>query len=193
MPQSVVAVSSSPDHSFSKPNLAAVRLIAGIGVEGDAHSGELVKHRYLVKRDPTQPNLNQIHLINQELFDAVAERGYTVTPGQLGENITTLGVDLISLPTATVLRIGAEATVELTGLRNPCPQIDGFQDGLLSHLIYRKDGKTVRNCGVMGIVLTGGEVLPGDSITIDLPPVPHRPLRYIVNAHKPHEAAGRDS
>lgn len=186
MSQLVVAVSSSPKHTFSKPNLASITLIAGVGVEGDAHSGELVKHRYLARRDSTQPNLRQVHLIHQELFAPLREQGHRVAAGQLGENITTAGIDLLSLPTGTVLRIGSEATVELTGLRNPCVQIDEFQAGLMKLLRYRdNDGGIVRTGGVMAVVLVGGVVRPGDAITVELPSEPHHPLTYILDSHKP--------
>jgi MOSC domain-containing protein YiiM len=186
MSQSVVAVSSSPEHTFSKPNRASVTLIAGVGVEGDAHSGELIKHRYLVRRDPTQPNLRQVHLIHHELFIRLAQQGHEVTAGQLGENITTRGIGLLSLPAGAVLQIGSEATIELTGLRNPCVQIDEFQDGLMQLLRYRDShGNVVRLGGVMAVVLTGGVVKPGDGITVQLPPKPHHPLTYILDSHNP--------
>ena len=191
MSQSVVAVSSSPKHTFSKSSLPSITLIAGVGVAGDVHSGELIKHRYLVRRDPTQPNLNQVHLIHQELFTLLADKGHHVTAGQLGENITTEGLDLLSLPTGAVLHIGPEASIELTGLRNPCVQINEFQDGLMKLLRYRNsDGNIVRICGVMAVALTGGVVRPGDAITVDLPPEPHQPLAYILNSHEPVRVPG---
>ena len=194
MSHSVVAVSASSAHSFSKPNLPSVRLIAGVGVEGDAHAGELVKHRYLVRRDATQPNLRQVHVIHQELFTLVAEHGHQVGAGDLGENITTHGIDLLSLPTGTVLRLGPEAVIELTGLRNPCVQINEFQDGLMTRLRYRdSDGNIVRIGGVMAVVLGDGIVTPGDEISVELPPEPHRPLRYIVDSHHPERQASRDT
>ena len=186
MSQSVVAVSSCPEHSFSKPNVASITLIAGVGVEGDAHSGVLMKHRFLVRKDPTQPNLRQVHLIQEELFALVAEQGHGVAAGQLGENITTRGIDLLSLPTGAVLQIGSEATIELTGLRNPCVQVE-FQDGLMKLLRYRDgDGSIVRIGGVMAVVLNGGVVRPGDGITVELPSEPHRALGYIVDSHEPN-------
>jgi MOSC domain-containing protein YiiM len=186
MSHSVVAVSAKLEHSFSKPNLTSIRLIAGVGVDGDAHAGELVKHSYLVRRDHTQPNLRQVHLIHQELFTLVAEHGHQVDPGDLGENITTRGLDLLSLPTGTVLRLGPEAAIELTGLRNPCVQINEFQDGLMTLLRYRdSDGNIVRIGGVMAIVLSDGIVAPGDGIVVELPPEPHRPLKYILDSHNP--------
>lgn len=188
MSQSVVAVSSSPEHTFSKPNVASITLIAGVGVEGDAHAGELMKHRYLVRKDPTQPNLRQVHVIHQELLALVAEHGHDVTSGQLGENITTRDIDLLSLPTGAILRIGSDATIELTGLRNPCAQIDGFQDGLMKLLRLRDDDGTVaRIGGVMAIVTKGGVVQPGDGITVELPPEPHHALAYIVDSHNPQQ------
>lgn len=176
----VVAVSSSGEHSFSKPNRESVTLLAGLGVEGDAHAGETVKHRSRVAKDPTQPNLRQIHLIHEELFAEVGEAGFAVKPGELGENITTRGLDLLGLPTGTLLRIGAGAVVEVTGLRNPCPQIDDFQRGLLKRVVGRdEDGKVVRRAGIMGVVRTGGVVRPGDAIGVELPAEPHRPLEMV--------------
>lgn len=191
MEPSVFAVSSSPDHSFSKPNRASIRLVAGIGVAGDAHSGELIKHRYLVGKDATQPNLCQVHLIHTELFDHLASHGHTVAAGDLGENITTASIDLLALPTGTLLRLGPEAVIELTGLRNPCVQIDAFQPGLMRRLRYRdQDGNYVRIAGVMGVVLADGEVQPGDTIAIDRPSEPHVPLVYIANSHTPSRTPG---
>ncbi|MGO1076093.1 MOSC domain-containing protein [Inquilinus sp. CA228] len=176
----VTAVGLSPTHSFSKPLLDAIRLLAGLGVEGDAHLGVTVKHRSRVKVDPTQPNLRQVHLIQGELHDELAAAGFTVVPGDLGENVTTRGIDLLGLPTGAKLRLGAEAVVEITGLRNPCSQIDGFQQGLLKLVVGRDEaGNLVRKAGVMGIVLAGGTVRPGDPIGVELPPEPHRPLERV--------------
>jgi MOSC domain-containing protein YiiM len=176
----ITAVGLSPIHSFSKPALDTIRLLAGLGVEGDAHLGVTVKHRSRVRVDPTQPNLRQVHLIHGELHDELAAAGFTVVPGDLGENVTTRGIDLLGLPTGAKLRLGAEAVVEITGLRNPCIQIDGFQQGLLKHVLGRDEaGKLVRKAGVMGIVLAGGTVRPGDPIGIELPPEPHLPLERV--------------
>lgn len=176
----VVAVSSSPGHTFHKDNLPQIRLLAGLGVEGDAHCGATVKHRSRVAQNPDQPNLRQVHLIHTELFDELMSAGFTVAPGELGENITTHGVDLLSLPVGAQLAIGKSAVVELTGLRNPCAQIDHFQKGLLAAVLGRDDqGQLVRKAGVMGIVLTGGTVRPGDVIRVTLPPEPHQPLERV--------------
>lgn len=176
----VTAVGLSPNHSFSKPLLDTIRLLAGLGVEGDAHLGVTVKHRSRVKIDPTQPNLRQVHLIQGELHDELAAAGFTVAPGDLGENVTTRGIDLLGLPTGAKLRLGPDAVVEITGLRNPCGQIDGFQQGLLKQVLGRDQaGNLVRKAGVMGIVLAGGTVRPGDPIGIELPPEPHRPLERV--------------
>jgi hypothetical protein len=176
----VIAVSCNAKHTFSKPNQPSIHLIEGIGVEGDAHAGKLVKHRYLVGIDRMKPNLRQVHLIQAELFDELNARGYSVGPGQLGENITTSGVDLLSLPTGTKLQIGAEAVIELTALRNPCFQIDIFQKGLLKAVLDQdEEGNIIRKAGVMGIVLVGGEIFPSNSIMIDLPTKPHHPLEYV--------------
>ena len=176
----VVAVSRSADYTFSKPNEAAIRLIEGIGVEGDAHAGKLVKHRHRVKQDPTQPNLRQVHLIHAELLDELNEQGFTVAPGQLGENITTRGLDLLGLPAGAKLAIGNGAVVEITGLRNPCYQLDHFQKGLTAAVLDKDDeGQLIRKAGIMGVVLAGGEVHPGDRIQVNLPPEPHQPLEVV--------------
>ncbi|MEJ2853470.1 MULTISPECIES: MOSC domain-containing protein [unclassified Saccharothrix] len=176
----IEAVSRSGEYTFTKPNEDAIRLVAGLGVEGDVHAGELVKHRSRVRRDPTQPNLRQVHLMHAELHDELNALGHPVTAGALGENITTRGVDLLGLPTGTRLHLGAEAVVEVTGLRNPCPQIDGFSDGLLKHVVGRDaEGNVVRKAGIMSIVLVGGEVRPGDPIRVELPATPHTPLQPV--------------
>lgn len=175
----VIAVSHSKTHTFSKNNQSAIRLIEGLGVDGDAHAGKTVKHRFLVKKDATKPNIRQVHLIHAELLDKLEEKGFTVHPGQLGENITTRGVDLLGLPTDTILKIGEEAVVKITALRNPCKQIDEFQKGLLKEVLYKdEEGNLVRATGVMGIILKGGTVQPGDSIVAELPPEPHQELVY---------------
>ncbi|HEU4327704.1 MAG TPA: MOSC domain-containing protein [Roseiflexaceae bacterium] len=173
----VMAVSSSPTHLFSKSNQGQIELLEGLGVAGDAHMGATVKHRSRVARDPSQPNLRQVHLIHAELHDELLAAGFTVAAGQMGENITTRGVDLLGLPVGTRLHLGTTAVVELTGLRNPCAQIDGFQPGLLAAVLDRDaQGQLVRKAGVMGVVLAGGAVLPGDTIRVELPPPPHSPL-----------------
>ncbi len=176
----VFAVCASDHHGFSKDQKEQIRLLAGLGVEGDAHMGETVKHRSRVRIDPTQPNLRQVHLIHKELFDEVAEQGFTVTQGDLGENITTSGIDLLALPTGTLITIGDEAEVELTGLRNPCQQIENWQPGLLSAVLVKgEDGRLIRKSGVMGIVRKGGLVKPGDRIGVILPAEPHKPLERV--------------
>ncbi|MFG2194012.1 MOSC domain-containing protein [Streptomyces sp. NPDC048639] len=176
----VTAVSRSGAHDFSKPTQDSIRLLARLGVEGDAHLGVTVQHRSRVAQDPTQPNLRQVHLIHEELFSEVAAAGFAVSPGELGENVTTAGIDLLALPVGTLLRLGDAAVIEVTGLRNPCLQIDMFQDGLLKQVVGRdEDGGVVRKAGIMGIVVTGGEVRPGDSIAVDLPAEPHRPLERV--------------
>ncbi len=173
----VMAVSRSGRHTFSKSTQASIRLLAGLGVEGDAHMGERVKHRSHVRRDPTQPNLRQVHLMHAELFDELQAKGFEVAAGQMGENITTQGIDLLGLPIGARLHIGENAVVEVTGLRNPCAQLDTFQPGLMAAVLdHDAEGNLVRKSGVMGIVIAGGEVRPGDSIQVELPPKPHRPL-----------------
>ncbi len=139
-----------------------------------------MQHRSRVAQDPTQPNLRQVHLIHEELFAEVAAAGHEVTPGQLGENVTTRGIDLLALPVGALLRLGGEAVVEVTGLRNPCLQIDAFQSGLLKRVVGRgEDGRLIRKAGVMGVVLAGGEVRPGDPVAVELPAGPHRPLERV--------------
>ncbi|MFJ9907330.1 MOSC domain-containing protein [Streptomyces sp. NPDC101152] len=177
---SVSAVSSNGTYSFTKPNRESVRLLEGLGVEGDVHAGTTVKHRSRVARDPSQPNLRQVHLIHEELFEEVREAGFAVAPGELGENVTTRGIDLLGLPVGTLLRLGDEAVVEVTGLRNPCLQIDNFQGGLLKQVVGRDaDGSLRRRAGIMSVVVRGGVVRPGDPVEVELPDGPHRPLGVV--------------
>jgi MOSC domain-containing protein YiiM len=177
MSELVTAVSSNGEYSFTKPNRDSIRLLAGLGVEGDVHAGVTVRHRSRVAQDPTQPNLRQVHLMHEELFAEVGEAGFEVAPGELGENITTRGIDLLGLPVGTLLRIGDTAVLEVTGLRNPCIQIDSFQDGLLKRVVGRDEaGNVVHKAGVMSVVREGGVVRPGDTIEAELPTGPHRPL-----------------
>ena len=180
MPANIVAVSRSDSHSFSKENQSSIRLIEGLGVEDDAHQGVTVQHLSRIARDPTQPNLRQVHLIHAELHDELAAAGFEVRAGDLGENITTRGIPLLELPLGTRLRLGASAVVEITGLRNPCVQIDRFRPGLLGNVVGRDESGAVwRKTGIMSVVITGGEVRPGDAIEVDLPPEPHRPLEVV--------------
>ena len=180
MSGSVIAVSCQAVHSISKPNVDAIRLQAGLGVEGDAHMGVTVKHRSRVARDPTQPNLRQVHLLHSELHDELRDTGFLVAPGQMGENITTKGIELLALPTGARLHLGRSAVVEVTGLRNPCTQLDGIHAGLMAATLGRDErGELVRRAGIMGIVLAGGEVRPGDGIAVESPPPPHRALQPV--------------
>jgi MOSC domain-containing protein YiiM len=173
----VTAVSLNPAHTFSKQRCPAIHLLAGFGVEGDAHAGAQVQHRSRVARNPQQPNLRQVHLIHAELHDALCAAGFRVGAGDMGENITTRGVDLLALPVGARLHIGAGAVVEITGLRNPCAQLDHFQPGLLAAVLHRDaNGNLIRKAGVMGIVLASGDVRPNDPIRVELPPLPHQPL-----------------
>jgi MOSC domain-containing protein YiiM len=176
----VAAVSRAADHTFSKPNEDRIRLLAGLGVEGDAHLGRTVQHRSRVARDPTQPNLRQVHLIHAELHDALRAHGFDVTPGVIGENVTTRGIDLLGLPVGARLALGAEAVVEITGLRNPCVQLDRFQPGLMAAVLDRDaEGDLVRMAGVMAVVVTSGDVRPGDGISVELPLPPHARLEPV--------------
>lgn len=173
----VVAVSLLGKHRLSKDNALSIRLIRGQGVEGDAHCGETVKHRSRVRKDPSAPNLRQVHLIHSELLDELEGKGFTVRPGEMGENVTTAGVDLLSLPCGARLRLGESALIELTGLRNPCGQLNAFQDGLTAALLDRDAASNlVRKAGVMAIVIESGDVRPYDRIAVELPRPPHAPL-----------------
>jgi MOSC domain-containing protein YiiM len=173
----VIAVCRSATHSVAKPVQASIRLVAGIGVDGDAHAGATVKHRSRVAADPTQPNLRQVHLMHAELHDELCAAGFALAPGQMGENVTTRGIDLLALPAGTRLHLGDAAVVEVTGLRNPCTQLDGIQPGLMAATLGRDaEGKLVRKAGVMAVVVTGGTVRPDDPIRVELPPPPHHTL-----------------
>ncbi len=173
----VIAVSLDRGHHFSKTNALAIRLIEGLGVDGDAHAGVTVKHRSRVRRDPSQPNLRQVHLVHRELFDELRDKGFAIAPGDVGENVTTSGVDLLALPRGTRLKLGASAVVEVTGLRNPCTQLNTFRDGLMDAVLDKDtDGNLIRKAGIMSIVIAGGEVRPGDAITVELPSLPHQAL-----------------
>ncbi len=180
----VVAVHRSPDYQFSKDTTDGITLLAGLGVEGDAHLGATVQHRSRVAKDPSQPNLRQVHLVMSELLDEVRAAGHEIREGQLGENITTTGVDLIGLPVGSVLRIGDDALVALTGLRNPCKQIRDVGDGVLKMMFvdgdaYGRPGEQVGRTGVMGVVLAGGTVTAGDAIDIRFPAGPHTPMQRV--------------
>jgi hypothetical protein len=180
MNATVVSVHRSAKHTFSKPAEASIHLIAGIGVEGDAHSGATVKHRSRVARDPNQPNLRQVHLIHAELHDGLNDGSFSLKPGDMGENVTTRGVDLLGLPTGARLHLGESAVVEVTGLRNPCAQLDRFQDGLMVACLDRDaEGGLVRKAGVMGIVIASGDVRAGDAIRVELPVGELRPLEVV--------------
>lgn len=176
----VMAVSRSATHSLIKDNQSAIRLLEGLGIESDAHAGTTVKHRSRVARDPYQPNLRQVHLIHAELHHELNNTGFNVSAGQMGENITTQGIDLLGLPTGTRLRLGDEAIIEVTGLRNPCAQLNQIQAGLLAAVLNRDEqGKLIRKAGIMAVVIASGLVRPGDAIIIELPPTPHHPLEPV--------------
>ena len=176
----IIAVSTSSTHTFSKKTATHVTLLKGLGVEGDAHCGVTVKHRSRVAIDPSQPNLRQVHLIQSELFDELSDQSFSLSAGDLGENLTTRGLDLLALPAGTKLHLGARAIVVLTGLRNPCAQIDHFQSGLLKAVLgWSPEGKLIRKTGVMSIVERGGPVAVDDDITVTLPPPPYRELDVV--------------
>ncbi len=175
----VIAVSRAPRHRLGKDNQDRIRLLAGLGVEGDAHAGPTVRHRSRRRWNPTQPNLRQVHLMHAELHDELRARGFDVGPGVMGENVTTRGVDLLGLPAGARLALGDEAVVQVTGLRNPCVQLERFQPGLMGAVLDRDEGGLVRRSGVMAVVLRGGDVRPGASISVELPPPPHARLRPV--------------
>jgi MOSC domain-containing protein YiiM len=176
----VVAVARDEAHRFGKPTADAITLRAGLGVEGDAHAGGTVQHRSRVRRDPTAPNLRQVHLVAAELLDELVAGGFDVRPGAIGENVTTRGVDLLGLATGTVLRLGDEALLGVTGLRNPCVQLDRFRPGLQRAVLDRDEqGNLIRRAGVMAVVLRDGVVRPGDPIELAPPPGPPAPLQPV--------------
>lgn len=180
MPGIVEAVSQRGGHHFSKQPRMWINLLAGLGVEGDGHAGTTVQHRSRAARDPTQPNLRQVHLLHRELLDELEAQGFVIGPGDIGENILTRQVDLLGLPTGAVLHIGDTARVRLTGLRNPCIQLDRFRPGLMAATLDRDaSGNLIRKAGVMAVVLAGGEVRPGDPVEVVPPPEPHQPLRPV--------------
>lgn len=173
----VIAVACSAGHGFSKPCQEAITLVAGLGVAGDAHAGVTVQHRSRLASTPDAPNLRQVHLLHAELFDELEPQGFVLAPGDIGENLLTRGINLLGLPNATRLQIGADAELEITGLRNPCHQLDRFRPGLMAATLARGvDGSLVRKAGVMAIVITGGGVRPDDPIRVALPPQPYQPL-----------------
>jgi len=175
----VVAVSSNSKHLFSKNNRLSIKLVEGLGVEGDAHFGSTVKHRSRVAQNPNQPNLRQVHLIHSELFEDLKDQ-FTIEPGQMGENITTIGINLLDLPTDTLIYIGTTAIIKVTGLRNPCAQIDNFKPGLLKAVLDKDaEGNLIRKAGIMGVILQSGEVKPGDSISIKMPSKPYKKLERV--------------
>jgi len=176
----VHSLSISPQHTFSKALTQQVEVIKGIGLKGDAHAGIKVKHRSRVAKDPNQPNLRQVHLIHLELLKALAKKGYKVNPGDLGENITTVGIPLLDLPKDTILNIGTTVAIQITGLRNPCHQIDKFQKGLLKEVVGKNDtGDIIRMAGIMAIVLEGGTITINDEILVKLPAEPHQKLERV--------------
>lgn len=176
----VICVAAHSRHAFSKTPAEQIHVLQGLGVEGDAHCGVTVKHRSRVAANPDQPNLRQVHLFAAEMLDELSERGFSVQPADLAENITTRGIDLIDLPLGTCLQIGESLRLEVTGLRNPCKQIENFQKGLMQAVLsHDEEGKLLLRAGVMAIVLEGGIARIGDKISVDLPPLPHRKLERI--------------
>ena len=174
---SILAVHRSPTHSFTKHPQSSIQLLAGFGVEGDAHCGATVRHRYLVRRNPAAANRMQVHLLTAEFLAELASATggpSPILPGEFGENITTRNLDLVALPLRTRLLLGREAVIELTGLRSPCRQMNTLRPGLMNAAF--QPGTRVPRAGVMAIVLVGGLLCPADPITVELPPLPHQPL-----------------
>ena len=169
----VVAVHQSAEYTFTKPTVEAIELVAGLGVAGDVHAGSTIRHRSRVARDPSQPNHRQVHLIHGELLDELATLGFAITPGAMGENVTTRGINLLGLSRGTLLQLGSDAIVEVTGLRNPCAQLDALVPGLMAAVLDRADdGALVRKAGIMGVVLASGDVRAGDHIAVIAPAGP---------------------
>ena len=165
---------------MSKPTCDVIQLLTGLGVAGDAHMGKTVKHRSRVAKDPSQPNLRQVHLIPAELHDVLQTKGFFVEPGQMGENITTKGLYLLGLPKGTQLMIGKEAVIEITGLRNPCNQLNGIQDGLMQAVLSRDENNELfRKSGIMGVVIKAGTLKIGDEIKVKLPSLPFKQLERV--------------
>lgn len=176
----VEAVSKSPTHTLIKKNENQITLLKGLGVEGDAHQGFTVKHRSRVIKDPTTPNIRQVHLMPVELFEELAQKGINVNSGEMGENITTSGIDLINLPLHTILKIGPETKIQITGLRNPCSQLNKINDQLLKAVLQKdEDGTIIRKAGIMSVVLKGGKINVGDTIEIEFPEKPHKNLEPV--------------
>lgn len=180
MTATIIGLARDSEHRFSKQPCSTLRLVAGLGVEGDSHAGVLVQHLSRMAKDPMTLNLRQVHLIHAELFDELAAQGFTVGPAQMGENVTTRGIDLLGLSGGTRLRLGAEAVIEITGLRNPCHQINGLAPGLMQAVLdHADDGSLVRKSGVMAVVITGGTVMVGDAIQLESLPLAHEPLEPV--------------
>jgi len=166
----VIAVAAKPEPGVGKVLREVITLVAGHGVEGDYHAGPFVRHRSRAARAPDLPNRRQVHLIHAELFDEVAALGIDVRPGQMGENITTRGLALMDLSPGTRLHLGSIAVVEITGCRNPCNQLDAIDPRLLPEVARKAaDGTIARRAGIMGIVVQGGPVRPGDPIHVEVP------------------------
>jgi hypothetical protein len=176
----VVAVHRSATYSFTKPTVDKIELVAGVGVADDVHAGATIRHRSRVVRDPTQPNLRQVHLIHGELHDELVGAGFAIAPGAMGENLTTRGIDLLGLSRGTILHLGALAVVEVTGLRNPCAQLDALQPGLMAAVLDRDpNGRLLRKAGIMGVVVVGGTVASGDAIVAVTPAGRFQPLEPV--------------
>lgn len=179
----VLSVSSSQTHSFSKPPVPGITLIANHGVKGDCHAGKTTQHRSSLQVHPPTPNLRQVHLIAIENLKKIASHLTTVdsaallTPGALGQNITLEGIDLLNLPTGTELHFVSDGgsqsgpVLVLTGVRDPGPQIERFQAGLKERFIVRDAERRVvgRLVGVMSVVQCGGEVRSGMGVRVVYP------------------------
>jgi MOSC domain-containing protein YiiM len=176
----VVCVARKKAHGPRKRPQLMIRLVAGLGVEGDAHAGATVMHRSRRRQFPDVPNLRQVHLLHEELFAELSAQGFSIEPGLMGENVTTRGLDLLGLPRGARIRLGDTAVVEVTGLRNPCVQLDGIEPGLMAACVGRgADGEPLRKAGVMAVVLEGGDVRPGDAVVVNVPEGAHQRLKPV--------------
>jgi MOSC domain-containing protein YiiM len=173
----VVSLAKDAHHRFSKQSCHSLSFVEGKGIEGDAHFGKTVQHRSRVKADPTQPNLRQVHLVQSEMINNLQESGFNVGPGVIGENVLTAGIDLLTLPEGTLLKLGEEVVLKVTGLRNPCAQLDNYQKGLTKAVLDKdENGRLIRKAGIMATVEAGGVVSVGDVISVQFPPKPHKAL-----------------
>lgn len=176
----VESVHRSESHDFTKATVEEVVLVAGVGIEGDAHAGATVQHVSRKKKDADRPNLRQVHLVSAELHEELVADGFDLDHGGFGENLVTRGIALGDLPVGTTLALGDDAIIVLTGLRDPCAQIDRHREGLRAAVAFDPgEGPKLFRDGAMAMVVRGGVVRTGDPIGVALPPEPHHPMRKV--------------